>query len=129
MSKKSRLRGHLELAHGKRAEALIQSQRQDLYHINWSLWRLLGWKNLLLVTWKILRLFVHTLTADYNYSLLRSDNLIQRIHMHLSEKQKTFSKISSAFFKSTLNFELFQENMTLIAYVFPNLLTPKDSFR
>ena len=34
MSKKSSLRGHLELAHGKRAEALIQSQRQDLYHIN-----------------------------------------------------------------------------------------------
>ena len=89
----------------------------------------MGWKNSLLVTWKILRLFVHTLTADYNCSLLCSDNLIQRIHMHLSEKQKTFSKISSAFFKSTLNFELFQENMTLIAYVFPNLLTPKDSFR
>ena len=37
MSKKSRLRGSLNREHSKRAETLIQSQRQQLYHIHWSL--------------------------------------------------------------------------------------------
>ena len=43
------------------------------------------------------------------------------IQMHLSQKQKIFSQFSSAFSKSALNFEHFQKNMTLIAYVFPKL--------
>ena len=43
------------------------------------------------------------------------------IQMHLSQKQKIFSQFFSAFFKSALNFKHFQENMTVIAYVFPKL--------
>ena len=43
------------------------------------------------------------------------------IQMHLSQKQKIFSQFFSAFSESALNFEHFQEKMTLIAYVFPKL--------
>ena len=49
--------------------------------------------------------------------------------MHLSEKQKTFSQFFCAFFKSSSNFEHFQKKMTLIAYVFPKLRTPKNVVR
>ena len=57
----------------------------------------------LLVTCKILRLFVNILTASDKYSLLNRDNLTQPIQMCLSEKQKSFSEFFCGFFKSTLN--------------------------
>ena len=66
-------------------------------------------KKSLLVTWKISRLFPNTLSADGKYSLLNRDNLTQPIQMQLSRKQKTFSEFFSAFLKSSLNFEHFQE--------------------
>ena len=49
--------------------------------------------------------------------------------MLLSEQQKIFSEFFSAFFKSALNFEHFQTKMTIIAYVFPKLLTTNDVLR
>ena len=61
------------------------------------------------VLWKILRLFVNTLTDHDKYSLLYRDNLTQPIQILLSQKQKTFSEFFSAFLKSTLNFEHFQQ--------------------
>ena len=51
------------------------------------------------------------------------------IPMHLSQKQKIFSQLLSAFFESALNSEHFQTNMTLIAYVFPKLPTTKNVLR
>ena len=54
---------------------------------------------------------------------------MQTIQMHLSQKQNIFSQFFSAFFESPLNFEYFQKNMTLIAYVFPKLPTTKDVLR
>ena len=54
---------------------------------------------------------------------------MQKIQMHLSQKQNLFSEFFSSFFKSALNFEHFQKNMTLIAYVFPKLPTTKDVLR
>ena len=51
------------------------------------------------------------------------------IQMHLSQKQKIFSRFFAAFFKSALNFEHFQKKMTLIAYVFPKLPTTKNVLR
>ena len=74
---------------------------------------------------KILRLFVNKFAADDKYSLLNRDNLTQPIQIQLSQKQKTFSRFFSAVFKSRLNFEHFQTNMTLIANVFPKLRNPK----
>ena len=63
----------------------------------------------MLVLWKILRLFVNTLTDDDKYSLLYRDNLTQPIQIQLSQKQKTLSQYFVAFLKSKLNFEHFEQ--------------------
>ena len=42
-------------------------------------------------------------------SLPNRDNLMQPIHMQLSQKSKTFSGFFAAFSKSSLNFEHFQK--------------------
>ena len=54
-------------------------------------------------------MFVNTLTADDQYSLLNRDNLTQPIRTQLSQKQKAFSQFFLAFSKSTLNFEHLQK--------------------
>ena len=54
---------------------------------------------------------------------------MQTIQMHLSQKQKSFSQFSCAFFESALSLEHFQKKMTLIAYVFPKLPTTKNVLR
>ena len=83
----------------------------------------------MLVLFKTLRLFVNTLTENYKYFLLYRENLMQPIQILLSQKQKTFSRFFCPFLKSTLNFELFKTKMTLIADVFPKLLSPKKVIR
>ena len=65
----------------------------------------------MLVLCKILGLFVNTLTEDGKYSLLYIDNLTQQIQILLSQKPKTFSKLSSEILKPTLNFAHFQKNV------------------
>ena len=82
-------------------------------------------KRSLLVTWKFLRLFVNTLTADDKYSLLNRRSLTQHIQVQLSQKQKLFSELFYPFLKSKINIERFEKKMTFIAYVFPKLQTPK----
>ena len=77
------------------------------------------------MTWKILRLFVNTLTAADKYSLLNRGILTQHIQMHLSEKQKKFCELFCEFLKFTLTLEHFRKEMTILAYVFPKLRTPK----
>ena len=64
----------------------------------------------MLVLCKILGIFVNTLTDDRKYSLLYIDNLTQQIQILLSQKPKTFSKLSFGVLKHTLNFEHFQKN-------------------
>ena len=83
----------------------------------------------LLVTWNVLRLFVNTLTADDKYSLISRENSMQTIQRYLPEKENMFSDWFSAFLESAWNFEYFQRKMTLVAYVFPKLRTPKDALR
>ena len=48
------------------------------------------------------------MTAVDKCSLTNRDNLMQPIHMQLSQKLKTFSQVFNAFSKSTLSFEYFQ---------------------
>ena len=43
-------------------------------------------------------------------SLPNRDNLMEPIHMELSQKLKSFSRFFAAFSKSRLNFEYFQKN-------------------
>ena len=47
------------------------------------------------------------MSAVEKSSLPNIDNLMQPIHMQLSQKLKTFSNFFSAFSKSRLNFEYF----------------------
>ena len=54
---------------------------------------------------------------------------MQTIEMHLSEKQSILSQFIFAFFESALNFQNFQDNMILIAYVFTKLPSTKDVLR
>ena len=68
---------------------------------------------------------VNTLDADDRYAVLNRRNLTIPIQMQLSQKQKTFSQFFAAFLKSSLNFKHFEKKMTLIAFVFWKLLTPK----
>ena len=63
----------------------------------------------MLVLCKFLRLLVKTLTDDEKYSLLYRENLTQPIQILLSQKRKSFSQLSSAFLKYTLNFSHFQK--------------------
>ena len=104
---KSLFKGSFRKEHGKCSQTLLKFAWQNLYHIYWSLWRQLTFKNFLLVICKISRLFPNTLSADGKGCLLNRDNLTEPIHMQLSEKQKTFCDCFSAFLKSRLNFEHF----------------------
>ena len=108
MSKKSCFRGPFDKQHGKRAQALLKSASQHLYHIHRSLPRKLSWKKSLLLTCKILGLLVNTLAADEKYPVLNRDNLTIPIQMQLSQKQKTISSLFAKFSKSRLNFKHFE---------------------
>ena len=109
MSKKSRFRGPFDKWHGKRAESLVQAERQHLYHIYWSLWRQLWSEKFLWMICKILGLFVNPLTADDKCSLLNRGNLLQHFQMHLPEKRKIFCEFFFTFSKFRVNFEHFQK--------------------
>ena len=104
MPKRSRFKGSFKKQHGKCAKTLLKCQGQLLDHIYRSLLRQLSYKKSVLVICKIPRLFINTLSADGNNSLLNRDNLMQPIQMQLSGKQKTFSQLFAAFPRSRLNF-------------------------
>ena len=113
MSIKSRFKGSFPKQHGKRTQTLLKFAQQNLYHINWSHWRILACEKSLLVTRKISRLFPNTLSADSKYSLLNRDNLMQPSQMQVSQKPKSFAEFFAAFLKSSLNFEYFQQKKWL----------------
>ena len=113
MSKKSRFRGCFDKQYGKRAQALLKSASQHLYHIHRSLPRKLSWKKSLLLTCQILGLLVNTLAADEKYRVLNRDNLTMPIQMQLSQKQKTFSHLFAWFLKSAINFKYFEKKVDL----------------
>ena len=109
MSKKSRFRGCFDKQYGKRAQALLKSASQHLYHIHRSLPRKLSWKKSLLLTCQILGLLVNTLAADEKYPVLNRNNLTILIQIQLSQKQKDFSELFAEVFESKLNFEHFEK--------------------
>ena len=104
MSKKSRFRGCFDKQYGKRAQALLKSASQHLYHIHRSLPRKLSWKKSLLLTCKILGLLVNTLATNEKYLVLHRETLTISFLMQLPQKQNTFSQFWAAFLKSRLNF-------------------------
>ena len=90
MCKKSRFRLPFQKEHGKRVSTLFKFEGQHLYHIYWSTGRQLICKKCLLLICKTLRLFVNTMSAVDKCSVPNRDNLMQPIHMQLSQKLKTF---------------------------------------
>ena len=130
MSKKSRFGGAFDKWHGKWVETLLKSERQQLCHIYWSLWRILQLKKSLWLLCKVWGPFVNPLNPDHKYSLLSRGNLLQDFQMHLSEKRKIFCHFFFFQFgnlESILN--IFKRKMTLIADVFLSLRTQKNVVR
>ena len=60
---------------------------------------------------KILGLVVNTLTSHGKYFLLKRDNLLQQLGIHLSQKQNIFSEFFFLllFWKSRFNFKHFEK--------------------
>ena len=83
----------------------------------------------LLVTVKILALFVNMLTGDQKYSLRNRENLQQFIQMQLSKKQKVFSDFMLYYWNLHETLNILEKKMTLMAYVFPKLRTAKGVVR
>ena len=78
-----------------------------------------------LVRSKILGLFVNTLTAEYTYSRRNMQTLTQQVQTPLSLKQKTFSWFFLPFWNVHEMENIFKKKESLLAEVFPKLLTPK----
>ena len=91
MCKKSRFRLHFQKEYGKQVSTLFKFEWQHLFHIYWSAGTQFSCKKSVLVIWKSLRLFVHTMAAVDKCTLPNRDNLMEPIHMQLSQKLKTFS--------------------------------------
>ena len=125
MWKKSRFWGPLDRYHCKRAQALLISESQNLYHIHWSLVRKLSWKKSLLFTCQILGLLVNILAVDEKYPVLNRGNLTIPIQMQLSLKQKKFSQSFSAFLKIRINFEHFEKKDDPHSFLISKLRTRK----
>ena len=105
MFKKSYFRGPFDKQHGKRAQALLKSVSQHLYHIHRSLSRKLSWKKSLLLTCQILGLLVNTLATEEKHLVLDTENLTIPIQMLLSQKRKSVSQFFAAFLKARLSFK------------------------
>ena len=70
-------------------------------------------------------LLLNTLAADEKYPVLNRDNLTIPIQMELSQTEKSFAEVLDSFSDSILNFKHFEKKVKLIAFIFPNLPTPK----
>ena len=70
---------------------------------------------------------MNTLAADDKYSRRNVQNFQQQLPTALSQTQKIFPAIFTSFLKSTSNLEpFFIKKMSVLGYVFPKLLTPKE---
>ena len=113
---------------GTESQLCLKIGRQHLHNIYWSTGRQFGSKKSLLVICKSWRLFVNTMSAVDTCSLPNTDNLMQHIHMQLSQKLKIFSGFFPEFLKSRLNFEHFQKKDDAPS-LFPRLRTAKNVVR
>ena len=107
MCKKSRSRLPFQKEHGKLVSTLLKFERKHLHPIYWSTGKQLSCKKSLLGIWESLRLFVNTMSVVDKWSPPNRNNLMEPIHMQLSQKLKAFSEFFPAFSKSRLHFELF----------------------
>ena len=90
MCQKSRLKLPFQREHGKRVSTLFKSERQHLRDIYCLTGRQFSCKISLLVICQRLRRVVNTMSAVDKCFLPNRDNLMQPIHMLLSQKLKIF---------------------------------------
>ena len=76
-----------------------------------------------------LRLFVNTMTSVDKCSLPNRDNLMQPIHMQLSQKLKIFCGFILHFRELGQILNISRKKMTLIAYLFLRLWAAQSVFR
>ena len=70
---------------------------------------------------------MNTSTADDKYSRRNVQNFQEQLRTALSQTQNIFPGIFNSFHKSTSNLEpFFSKKMSVLGYVFPKLLTPKE---
>ena len=104
---------------------LLKYARHYYYPIFPWIWEKLSWKKSALVRSKILGLFVNTLTAEYTYSRRNMHTFAQQFQTPLSLKQKPFLDFLLRFWNLHEMENIFKKNESLLALVFPKLLTPK----
>ena len=129
MSKKSRFRGTFDKWHGKRAETLLKSERQQLYHIYSSLWRILELKKSLWAICKVWGHFVNPLTADDKYSLLNRNNLEMIFRCIYLRYKKYFVNFFLHFLNLKWILNIFKKKNTVVADIFLSLRTQKNVIR
>ena len=94
--------------HVSGSQTLLRSARNQFQTNLHLIWERKSRKSFVLVRSKFLGQFVHTLTADYQYSRQNRENFWQQVPMQMSGKLKTFSEFFIAFLKSTLYLKYFQ---------------------
>ena len=129
MCKKSCFPLPFQKEHGKLLSTHFKFQRQQLQHIYWSTGRQLSCKKSLLVIWESLRLFLNTMSAFDKCSLRNRNNLMQPIHMQLSQKLKTFCSFILHFRNLGYILDIFRKKITLIGSLFLRLRPAKSVVR
>ena len=84
-------------------------------------------KRYVLVRSQILRLFVNTLTAEYQYSSRNIQKFPKQIQTQLSQKRKAFPGFFIPFLKSTSRLEHFQEKDGPSNLIIPEIIDSKKS--
>ena len=127
MSKKSSFRRPFEKQHGKCGVGLLKSASQHLYHIHWSLARKLSLKKSLLSTCKVSGcLLTHCLSMRSFLFLIERIERYQFRWNYLRNK-KLFLIALLHFWNLAKILNVWKKKMTLLAFVFPKLRTPKTS--
>ena len=122
---KSRFRLPFQQEHGKRVSTLFTSERQHLRYIFCSTGVQFSCNQSLLVLCQRLRLFFNTMSAVDKCSLPNRDNLMQLIHMQVTQKLKTPFQFFHVFPKSKFILNIFKKKITVIAYLFLRLRPAK----
>ena len=84
-----------------------------------------SWKRSLQVRSKILGLFGNTLSTDHMSSRHTSEKCGQQVQTLLSQKRRTFSRISITFLESTRNFSHFEKKDQLYSLNILEVIDPK----
>ena len=109
MSERSRFATSFESQRFNGSQSPLKSARHHFYTIVPLIWDKLSGKQLLLVRFEIVGLFLNKMTTNEKISSPNRDNFVQHIQMELYQQPKFFSQFFFASLKSASNFPYFQE--------------------